>query len=70
MAAMKPQTRSRRVGGKRALTLEKQAMVRRTICDKHPAQLKMEFAFWSCAAVMELIEREWAIVEKNLRESR
>lgn len=32
--------------------------MRRIICDKRPEQLKMEFALWSRAAVMQLIERE------------
>jgi len=35
--------------------------VRRIICDKRPEQLKMEFALWSRAAVMQLIERECGV---------
>ena len=31
------------------------------ICDKRPEQLKMEFALWKRAAVMQLIERECGI---------
>ena len=31
------------------------------ICDKRSEQLKMEFALWSRAAVMQLIEREYGI---------
>ena len=35
--------------------------VRQIICDKRPEQLKMEFALWNRAAVMQLIERECGI---------
>jgi len=58
MAALAPRTRGRRAGAKRALSAEQEASIRRTICDKRPEQLKMEFALWSRAAVRELIERE------------
>ncbi|MHB1239503.1 MAG: IS630 family transposase [Gammaproteobacteria bacterium] len=58
MAALAPRTRGRRAGAKRTLSAEQEASIRRTICDKRPEQLKMEFALWSRAAVRELIERE------------
>lgn len=35
--------------------------IRRTICDKRPEQLKMEFALWTFAAVMQLIERQFGV---------
>lgn len=35
--------------------------VQQMICDKRPEQLKMEFALWNRAAVMQLIEREYGI---------
>lgn len=58
MAALAPGKRGRSAGDKRALTAGQEAMIRQTICDKRPEQLKMEFALWSRAAVRELIERE------------
>ena len=35
--------------------------MRRRICDKRPAQLKMEFALWTRGAVRQLIEREFGV---------
>jgi transposase len=35
--------------------------IRQIICDKRPEQLKMDFALWNRAAVMQLIEREFGI---------
>jgi transposase len=43
------------------LSVEQEQGVQRTICDKRPEQLKMDFALWSRAAVMQLIEREYGI---------
>jgi transposase len=40
---------------------EQEAAVRRTICDKRPEQLKMEFALWTRCAVLQLIEQECGI---------
>lgn len=61
MAALAPRKRGRRSGEDRALTAEQEEAVRRLICDKRPEQLKMDFALWSRAAVMHLIEREYGI---------
>ena len=61
MAAIKPATRGKRVGQGRTLTDEQERCIRQIICDKRPEQLKMEFALWSRAAVMQLIEREYGI---------
>ena len=35
--------------------------MRRTICDKRPEQLKMEFALWTRGAVMQFVEREFGV---------
>jgi transposase len=61
-AALAPRTRGRRSGQDRALTEVQEQAIQRTICDKRPEQLKMEFALWSRAAVMQLIEREFGVV--------
>lgn len=60
-AALKPTPRGRASGDGRALTAEQEAVIQRTICDKRPEQLKMEFALWSRAAVMQLVEQEFGV---------
>lgn len=60
-AGLAPRKRGRRSGEDRALSAEQEDAVRRIICDKRPEQLKMEFALWSRAAVMQLIERECGV---------
>jgi transposase len=59
--AIKPAARGRSAGDGRLLNGEQEAFVRRTICDKRPEQLKMEFALWTRGAVMQFIEREFGI---------
>jgi transposase len=58
---IKPTPRGRQGGDGRHLTDEQERLVRQIICDKRPEQLKMEFALWSRAAVMQLIEHECGI---------
>ena len=60
-AALKPAARGKKLGGGRALSESQERAVRQIICDKRPEQLKMEFALWNRAAVMQLIERECGI---------
>ena len=60
-AALKPRQRGRSPGQGRSLSAEQEAAVRRTICDKRPEQLKMAFALWTRAAVMQLIEQQCGI---------
>ena len=57
-AALKPTSRGRESGESRTLAAEQEAAIRRLVCDKRPEQLKMEFALWNRAAVMQLIKRE------------
>lgn len=61
MSALKPAVRGKKPGTGRSLTAEQEHAIRMTICDKRPEQLKMDFALWSRAAVMQLIEREHGI---------
>lgn len=56
-AALKPAARGRAPGQGRSLSSAQEQLVRRTICEKRPEQLKMEFALWTRAAVMQLIEQ-------------
>jgi transposase len=61
MASVKPAARGKKSGDGRTLTEDQECALRKIICDKRPEQLKMEFALWSRAAVMQLIEREYGI---------
>jgi transposase len=61
MLSLAPRRRGRRHGEDRALSAEQEQAVCRIICDKRPEQLKMDFALWSRAAVMQLIERECGV---------
>lgn len=61
MAALKPAVRGKKPGTGRSLTAEQEQAIRKIICDKRPEQLKMDFALWSRAAVMQLIEQECGI---------
>jgi transposase len=51
--AIKPAARGRSAGDGRLLSAEQEASVRRTICDKRPEQLKMEFALWTLPGRLE-----------------
>jgi transposase len=59
--AIKPAPRGRDSGDGRTLSDEQEQSIQQIICDKRPEQLKMEFALWNRAAVMQLIERECGI---------
>lgn len=58
---MAPLTRGRCSGQDRALSEAQEQAIQRSLCDKRPEQLKMEFALWNRAAVMQLIEREYGV---------
>ena len=59
--ALKPAGRGRMPGDGRRLNAEQEEAIRRTICDKRPEQLKMEFALWTRGAVMLFIEQEYGV---------
>lgn len=59
--AIKPAARGRSAGEGRCLSEQQEQWLRQIICDRRPEQLKMEFALWNRAAVMQLIEREYGI---------
>lgn len=61
MSAIRPMKRGRKTGTGRSLSAEQEQAIQRTICDRRPEQLKMDFALWSRAAVMHLIERDYGI---------
>ena len=60
-AALKPAVRGKKPGSKRSLSEAQERGIQQIICDKRPEQLKMDFALWNRAAVMQLIEREFGI---------
>ncbi len=51
--AIRRTNRGRELGDARLLRSEQEALVRKTICDERPEQLKMDFCLWSRAAVMQ-----------------
>jgi transposase len=53
--------RGRPASSGRSLSAEQEEQIQRMISDKRPEQLKLDFALWTRAAVMLLIERECAI---------
>lgn len=61
VSALAPARRGRREGESRTLTSEQESLIQKLICEKRPEQLKMVFALWSRAAVMQLVERECGI---------
>lgn len=60
-AASKPAYRGQQVGEGRSLRGDQERAIRQIICDQRPEPLKMKFALWNRAAVMQLIERECGI---------
>jgi transposase len=58
---LKSGRRGRPQGSCRSLTAEQEQQVQRLIKGKHPEQLRADFALWTRAAVISLIERECGI---------
>lgn len=59
--AIRPTPRGREAGAGRVLSAEQEELTRRSIIDKRPEQLKMDFCLWSRAAVGQLIEQQHGI---------
>jgi transposase len=59
--AIRPTSRGRARGDGRRLSELQEDTIRRTIIDKRPEQVKMDFFLWSRAAVGQLIEQEYGI---------
>ena len=61
LTALAPKPTGRRVGTQRRLTAEQELHIQRQICKSRPEQLKLEFALWSRAAVLQLVKQEYDI---------
>jgi len=61
LKALRPAKRGAKQGTRRSLNDAQAQAIQRLICDKRPEQLKMDFALWSCKAVMQLIEDQYGI---------
>lgn len=59
--AIRPAKRGRNQGDGRRLSEAQEDVIRRTIIDNRPEQLKMDFCLWSRTAVGQLIEQEYGI---------
>jgi transposase len=60
-AALKPAVRGRSLGEARRLSPEQEALIQKLIIEQRPEQLRLEFALWTRAAVMLIIERECGV---------
>jgi hypothetical protein len=60
LTAIVPAARGRRSGVGRRLSADQEAMIRRTICDMRPEQLKMDFALGIYAAEADQARRRSA----------
>lgn len=59
--ALKVARRGRRQGSGRRLSPEQEKALQRMIVDRHPEQLKLDFALWTRDAVRLLIEQEYGL---------
>ena len=61
LAAIKIRPRGRRVGEKRRLSPEQEALLQRLMVDKTPEQLRFKFVLWTRAAVQAVSLREFGL---------
>lgn len=59
--ALAPQKRGPKVGARRRLTKRQEEAVQRAITDTTPDQLKLPFALWTRAAIVQLIARRFGL---------
>ena len=59
--ALAPKVTGRPVGSCRRLTPEQELHIQRLICKSRPEQLKLAFALWTRAAVLQLVQQEFGI---------
>ncbi len=59
--ALASKRRGRRRGEKRHLRVDQEEAIRRMIIDKHPDQMKLDFALWTREAVRQLIEEQYGM---------
>jgi transposase len=59
--ALSPKPTGRKPGQQRRLTSEQELHIQRQICKTRPEQLKMEFALWTRAAVVLLVQQEFGL---------
>jgi len=59
---LKSQTRGRKLGDQRKLTITQEKQIISIITDKYPDQIKLPFALWTREAVKQLIERETKVI--------
>lgn len=64
--ALKPKRRGCKKGASRTLSPEQEKQVQKTIRDRRPEQLKMDFALWTREAVLVYI-REYFGIEMPVR---
>ena len=55
--ALKLKTPGRRIGSGRTLTVDQEKQIQKSIRDKTPDQLKLEFALWNRRAIQQLIKQ-------------
>lgn len=61
LAGLKPKRRGRTKGCARILTKQQEKHIQKTICDKRPEQLKMDFALWTRGNIKQYILEEYGL---------
>ena len=59
--ALAPKPSGRKSGEQRRLSAEQEIHIQRVLCKQRPEQLKLTFALWTRAAVLQLVQQEFGI---------